>query len=41
MDSTSILEYKCPCCNAGLQFQVGTQKLKCEYCDNTFDLETV
>ena len=41
MDSTSILEYKCPCCNAGLHFQVGTQKLKCEYCDNTFDLETV
>lgn len=36
-----VLEYKCPCCNAPLVFRGNTQKLKCEYCDNTFDLETV
>lgn len=36
-----ILEYKCPCCGAALQFSGIEQKLSCEYCDNTFDLETV
>lgn len=36
-----VLEYKCPCCNAGLVFQGDTQKLTCEYCGNTFDLNTV
>lgn len=40
-ETTRVLEYKCPCCNAGLVFGSQTQKLKCEYCDNTFDLETV
>lgn len=37
----TILEYKCPCCNAGLPFHEGLQKMKCQYCDNEFDLETV
>ena len=39
--STQILEYKCPCCNAGLVFGEDVQQLKCEYCDNTFDIEAV
>lgn len=39
--STQVLEYKCPCCNAGLNFGPGIQQLKCEYCDNTFELDTV
>lgn len=39
-DSTRVLEYKCPCCNAGLSFG-GSQKLTCEYCGNSFELETV
>ena len=37
----SVLEFKCPCCNATLHFGSTTQKMKCDYCDNTFDLETV
>ncbi len=42
MDSSSpVLEYKCPCCNAPLIFGAGEQQMKCEYCDNTFDLDTV
>lgn len=41
MDPTSVMEYKCPCCNAGLKFGNETQKLKCEYCDNTFEFDTV
>lgn len=37
----NILEYKCPCCNAGLVFGSQTQKMTCEYCDNTFEIDTV
>ena len=37
----NVIEYKCPCCNAGLLFGGDVQQLKCEYCDNTFDLDTV
>ncbi len=40
-DSAHVLEYKCPCCNAGLVFGNEIQQLKCDYCDNTFDLDTV
>lgn len=41
MEQTKTLEYKCPCCNAGLSYAPGTRSLTCEYCDNTFDLDTV
>lgn len=42
MDYASrVAEYKCPCCNAGLVFGDEQQKLTCEYCDNTFDIQTV
>lgn len=40
-DQTRVVEYKCPCCGAGLAFGPGTKQLKCEYCDNTFDMDTV
>lgn len=40
-EQTRVLEYKCPCCNAGLVFGNNTQKLTCEYCGNTFDIDTV
>lgn len=40
-ESTRVVEYKCPCCNAGLIFRNGTQQLKCGYCDNSFDIDTV
>ena len=39
--NTEVQEYKCPCCNATLVFGVDTQRMKCKYCDNIFDLETV
>ena len=38
---TSVIEYKCPCCGAGLQFRGEAQQLSCEYCDNSFDIDTV
>jgi len=40
-ERTNVIEYKCPCCNAGLIFGSQLQQLTCEYCDNTFDIETV
>lgn len=40
-NAQSVLEYKCPCCGAGLKFSGAEQKLSCEYCDNIFELETV
>ncbi len=36
-----LMEYKCPCCGAGLTFSSALQKMKCEYCDSEFDMETL
>lgn len=36
-----VIEYKCPCCNAGLQFGDKTQQLTCEYCGNEFEIDTI
>lgn len=41
MQTNTVLEYKCPCCDAGLKFGQDVQQMKCEYCDNVFDLDTV
>ena len=40
-EQTRVLEYKCPCCGAGLHFGDGTQKLTCEYCGNSFEIEAI
>ena len=37
--TSSVLEFKCPCCNAPLIYGGEMQQLKCEYCDNSFDLD--
>jgi len=36
-----VMEYKCPCCDAGLTFGGEEQRLKCDSCGNEFDLEAV
>ena len=41
MQPNHVLEYKCPCCNAGLKFGQDVQQMKCEYCDNVFELDTI
>ena len=41
MNETSVLEYKCPCCDATLIFGQDQQKMTCEYCDNTFEIDAV
>ena len=40
-ETAPVLEYKCPCCGAGLPFDQATQKMTCEYCDTEFELEAV
>ncbi len=40
-NTANVMEYKCPCCNAGLVFGSNVQKLTCEYCDNTFEIDAV
>lgn len=32
------MEYECPCCGAKAEFDSDLQKLKCPYCDTTFDV---
>jgi len=41
LQTNTVLEYKCPCCDAGLKFGQDVQQMKCEYCDNVFELDTV
>lgn len=36
-----VMEYQCPCCGAALIFGDNTQKMICQYCDNTFELDAV
>ncbi len=38
---TSLLEYKCPCCDASIDFDSSLQKMKCPYCGTEFDVETL
>ena len=40
-EQTRVIEYKCPCCDAGLVFAGNAQRLTCEYCDNTFEIDAV
>lgn len=37
----AIQNYKCPCCSAPLVFGAESQNLKCEFCGNSFPIETV
>lgn len=37
----TVLEFKCPCCNAPLAFSGDIQQMKCDYCDNVFTLDTL
>lgn len=37
----SMIVYKCPCCGADIQYAAGTDKLKCMYCDNEYEISTL
>ncbi|MDD2956262.1 MAG: hypothetical protein PHD67_08095 [Oscillospiraceae bacterium] len=37
----ALLEYKCPCCGGAIQFDSGSQKMKCPFCDTEIDPEAL
>ncbi len=37
----TLIEYKCPCCGGKVEFDSGTQQMKCPYCETTFDVEAM
>lgn len=37
----TLLEFKCPCCGGAIAFDSSLQKMKCPYCDNEFDIDTL
>ena len=38
---SELIEYKCPCCAGKLEFNSGTQNMKCPFCESEFDVDTV
>ena len=36
-----LQEFKCPCCDGGIEFDSRSQKMKCPFCDTEFDVETL
>ena len=36
--SGTLLEYKCPYCGGGMTFDIGTQQMKCPYCESLIDV---
>ncbi len=36
-----IIDYKCPACTAPLRMDPQLQKLKCDFCDNTYTIEEI
>lgn len=37
----SVKEFKCPGCGAKLKWNADEQKMKCDYCDNVYDIATL
>ena len=38
---STLQQYKCPCCDGGIEFNSSVQKMKCPYCGTEFDLEVL
>ena len=34
-------EYKCPNCGGAVEFDSGSQRIKCPYCDSEFDVAAI
>lgn len=37
----TVMEYQCPCCGGEIEFNSDLQKMKCSYCNSSFDVETL
>ena len=38
---STLQQYKCPCCDGGIEFNSSVQKMKCPYCGTEFEMETL
>lgn len=38
---SDLKQYKCPGCGGSIEFDSGTQKMKCPYCDSEFDVAAI
>ena len=36
-----LQQYKCPCCDGGIEFDANAQNMKCPYCDTEFEVSTL
>ena len=36
-----LQQYKCPCCDGGIEFDANAQNMKCPYCDTEFEMDTL
>ncbi|MDR3219004.1 MAG: hypothetical protein LBU22_08540 [Dysgonamonadaceae bacterium] len=36
-----LMEYKCPCCGGAIRFDSANQKMKCPYCNTTFEMDAL
>ncbi len=36
-----LQQYKCPCCDGAIEFDVQSQKMECPYCGTEFEMETL
>lgn len=36
-----LQEFKCPCCDGGIEFDSGSQNMKCPFCGTEFEVETL
>lgn len=37
----ALQQFKCPCCDGAIEFDTAAQRMKCMYCGNEFDIETL
>ena len=38
---SSLLNYVCPSCDGKIEFNAGTQNMKCPYCDTEYDVSAL
>ena len=38
---SDVIEYKCPACGGKLEFNSGSQKMRCPFCESEFDIDSI
>ena len=36
-----LQEFKCPCCDGGIEFDSASQSMKCPFCETEFEVEAL